>query len=263
MRRRVFEILNGSIESDRVSSAFSIFLAVLIALNVVAVLLETVATFQSAHGEALQLFELFSVIMFTVEYCLRIWCCVENQDYRDPISGRLRFVLTPLALIDLVAIFPFYLPKLVSLDLRMLRALRLIRIFRILRLGRYSSALSTLGRVIRSKKEELAITLFMVSVLLIIASSFMYFLEHDAQPEAFSSIPATLWWGIETLTTVGYGDVFPITPYGKVMGATIALLSIGIFALPTGIIGSGFMEEIQAQRNKNSHCPHCGAKLDK
>jgi len=261
MRRRLFHILNGDATAGKIARIVSSSLALLIALNVLSVIIETIAAIGDEYDVAFYRFEVFSVLVFTVEYTLRIWCCVENDEYKNPFWGRFRFALTPLALVDLLAILPFYLPWLIHVDMRMLRALRLIRMLRILKMGRYSSALTILRKVVARKKEELAITTFMVSVLLVIASSLMYYLERDAQPETFSSIPQAIWWGIATLTTVGYGDVYPITPMGKLIGAVIALLSIGIFALPTGIIGSGFIEEMQQRKDESAYCPHCGKKL--
>ena len=174
--------------------------------------------------------------------------------------GRIRFALQPLQIIDLLAILPFYLPF-IGIDLRFLRAVQLFRLFRLLKMGRYSQSLTTLTNVIKSKKEELSITLFAGFILLIIASSLIYLVENEAQPEAFHSIPNSMWWGVVTLTTVGYGDVYPKTALGKIIGACIALLGIGLFALPAGIIASGFASEIQKKETEIKVCPHCGKKI--
>ena len=230
----------------------------MISLNVIAVVLETVESISSQYVSIFRAFEIFSVVIFTIEYLLRIWTCTNDERYQRPISGRVRFALTPLVIVDLLAILPFYLPMCIALDLRFIRAIRLFRIFRMFKMGRYSESLRTLGRVAKSKKEDLLITVFLVGFLLIVASSLMYFVEKDAQPEAFSSIPATMWWGMATLTTVGYGDIYPVTIAGKILGAVISVLGIGMFALPTGILASGFSEEIQQRRRKPQSCPHCG-----
>ena len=128
-------------------------------------------------------------------------------------------------------------------------------------MGRYSESIKLFGKVLRAKKEELLIVVFAVFILLTISSSLLYYVEHEAQPEMFSNIPAAMWWGVATLTTVGYGDIYPITPAGKFLGAIISLLGIGLFALPAGILSSGFIEEIRRRKNKIRKCPHCGAKL--
>ncbi len=263
-RERVYQILEAASPDDKVSRAFDIFIMSLIFLNALAVILETVESFQRHYGSFFRWFEFASVVIFSIEYLLRLWSCTADPRYSHPFFGRIRFFFTPFALIDLAAILPFYLPVFFHFDIRFVRILRFFRIFRIFKLGRYSESISIFGRVLLSRKEELFITIFVVFILLVLASGLMYFVEHSAQPKAFASIPAAMWWGIATLTTVGYGDVYPITPLGRFFGAIIALLGVGLFALPAGIISSGFMEEIQKRRNeekKTKTCPHCGREL--
>lgn len=162
-----------------------------------------------------------------------------------------------MPLIDLLAIAPFYLPMM-GVDLRAFRALRLFRLLRVAKLGRYSMALKLIGHVVRSKREELITTVIFMLLLLLFASSLMYFAERDVQPEVFGSIPESMWWAVTTLTTVGYGDVSPVTPVGKALGSVVAILGVGMFALPTGILGSGFVEAIENQKNDSGICPTCG-----
>jgi len=194
-----------------------------------------------------------------VEYLLRVWACVEDRRYQGALRGRLRFLFTAQALIDLLAILPFYLTFL-TLDLRFMRALRLFRIVRVAKVGRYMSAFSLFGRVLRSRKEELILSTGVMLILLLLSSCLMYYAENEAQPEQFPNIPSAMWWAVATLTTVGYGDVYPVTALGRLLGAFTAILGIGLFALPTGILGSGFVEEIQARRTPPV-CPHCGKPL--
>ena len=156
---------------------------------------------------------------------------------------------SPMALIDLLAILPFYLPF-AEIDLRFIRIFRLFRIFRLLKISRYINAAEMIRNVIVNKKEELLISLFAISVLLLVVSSFMYFVEGDIQPQAFGSIPKSLWWGVITMTTVGYGDVYPVTTVGKILGSIVAILGVGIVALPTGLLASGFSDEIKKRKNK-------------
>jgi voltage-gated potassium channel len=261
IKKRIFKILEVAETGDSTSKIFDIFLISLIALNVLAVILESIAGLSIEYREQFRAFEFVSVIVFTVEYLLRIWTCSEIPRFSRPITGRLRFALTPLILIDFLAVLPFYLPMFIAFDLRFIRALRLIRLFRLFKMARYTDAIKTIGTVLCAKKEELFITVFTVFVLLIIASSLMFYFEKDVQPDAFSSIPAAMWWGVATLTTVGYGDVYPVTIAGKILGAIIAILGIGLFALPAGILGSGFVEEIQKKRLKENTCPHCGKNI--
>lgn len=255
------QLLEANNTNLRYARVFHTFMLSLISLNVLAVILETVDSLIDDYSDLFTYFEYFSVTCFSIEYLLRIWCCNINKKYSGRLIGRLKFLLTPMALVDLLSIAPFYLPMITDLDLRFLRAIRLSRIFRLFKIGRYSNAYTLIKHVIILKKEYLVITIIFGATLLIVASSLMYFIEHDAQPQVFSSIPATMWWGIITLTTVGYGDTFPITPLGKFLSGLLALLGIGLFALPAGILASGFSEEIQKQKCEPL-CPHCGNNIN-
>lgn len=258
-KERINEILDKAQTGDSTSRLIDLFIMGLIVLNVVAVILETVETVLASYRWAFEAFDAFSVGVFTIEYLLRMWSCTADGRYSRPVRGRIRFFLTPLALVDLIAILPFYLPLVTTVDLRVLRAMRLLRLFK---LGRYSTSLQTLGNVLRKHRGELVVTLFVLLIMLVIASTLMYFAEHRAQPDAFSSIPAAMWWGIVTLTTVGYGDTYPVTGVGKLLGAVIALLGIGMFALPAGILGSGFAGEIDRRKEEGGVCPHCGREME-
>lgn len=222
-------------------------------------MLETVDWIRAAYGAELFYFEVFSVIIFTVEYVARVWSAVEAGQFDHPITGRLKFASHPLMVIDLLPILPFYLSGVMAVDLRFLRALRLIRLIRMFKLARYSESLRSFGRVLEREKEKLAVAGFVNLLLLVVAASVMYQAEHQAQPEVFSSIPAALWWGVVTLTTVGYGDVHPVTPVGQFFGAIVAVLGIGLFALPASILASGFIAEATGEETR---CPHCGELID-
>lgn len=231
---------------------------VLIVINVIAVILQTVDSLNTQFASVFAAIEIVSVVVFTAEYVARIWSSVEQPEYDHPITGRLRFAMRPLLVVDLLAILPFYLARIgLGLDLRFLRALRLVRLLRLLKLARYSQSMQAFRRVLENKREELVLAFSANGLLLVIASSLMYHVEHAAQPEKFSSIPVTLWWGVATLTTVGYGDVYPITDLGRLFGACVAILGIGLFGLPASILASGFIEEATDEQR----CPHCGEKL--
>jgi voltage-gated potassium channel len=259
-RKRIYEILDVAKAGDNLSRGFDIFIITLIALNIIALNLESVESIRAFCPKLFTIFECISIMIFSIEYFFRIWSCVENQSYKRSIIGRLRFAITPLALIDLFAILPFYLPF-AGFDLRFLRAARMMRISRIAKVGRYSQSLQTLQRVLGAKKEQLISAVLILLLLLIMASSLMYFAEKDIQPESFSSIPASMWWAVTTLTTVGYGDIYPVSQLGKLMASVIAILGIGMFALPTGIIGAGFVEEIERNKGKPKICPNCGKQM--
>jgi voltage-gated potassium channel len=254
VKKRVYEILEVAETDDKISRYFDIFIIILICLNVVAVILETVARF-ATYKLFFNTFERISVLVFTIEYIFRVWACNldEGERFRHPIKGRIRYIFTWGAIIDLLAFFPFYIPYLIrsvskSLDLRFLRALRLLRLLRLLKLGRYTAALQSLFNVFKSKKEELVTSVFVVLILLILTSSVMFYVENAFNPGTFANIPEVMWWGIVTLTTVGYGDICPVSPFGRTLGGFVAILGIAMVALPGGIIASGFVEEFRKKR---------------
>jgi voltage-gated potassium channel len=230
---------------------FDLFIMALIILNVLAIILASDKTIGGKYKSFFASFEIFSVIVFSIEYLLRLWTIVEKKGYDDPIKGRIKFIFSPMALIDLFAILPFYLPFL-GIDLRFLRILRIFRIFRLLKMARYSSAFTMIKSVLKDKKEELLVTLLFIIIILVIISTLMFYIERDAQPEVFGSIPKSLWWGVVTLTTVGYGDIYPVTALGKILGGIITLLGVGLIALPSGILASGYTEQIQKSKNDTS-----------
>lgn len=240
--------------------ALNIALSVLIVCNLLAVVFETVEEYRTAYGFAFLAFERFSLAVFSTEYLLRFWSCAEDPKYAG-LRGRLRFLVSPLAIVDLIAIVPGLIPGTV-LDLRFARALRLLRLARALKLARYSKSVQLFLRVLGSRRSQLGLASFTGALLLLCAACGIYFLEHDAQPDRFPSIPASVWWGVMTLTTVGYGDVYPITPGGKLLAGVVAVLGIGMFALPAGILAGGFSEEIERERQGPKRCPHCGETLD-
>lgn len=262
LRGRTYHFLSSTRSAGGLSRAFNLFIVALILLNIVAMVLESVETIHNLAPGGFLWFEYFSVAVFSAEYVLRVWSCVEEPKYRCPLRGRLRFALTPLALVDLSAILPFYLPF-VHADLRAMRMFRMVRIMRVMRiakLGRYSQSLQMLVRVLRSKGEQLASGVFILLILLVVGATLMYTAEKEAQPKVFSSIPAAMWWAAATLTTVGYGDMYPVTAVGKILGTITAMLGIGMFALPCAILGAGFIEELE-QNRKTHKCPHCGKDL--
>ena len=264
LRKRIYALVEP-VSYDDISAQrfdwFDRFIVVLIALNILAVFLASIEQIAQDFERAFYIFAVFSVGVFSIEYVMRLWSCTVNPKYAQPILGRLLFVISPMAIVDLLAIAPFYLPMLIHADLRFLRILRLFRLFRIFKFGRYSESLKTIGNVLRARRSELYITVFVIFILLILSSSLLYYAEHDAQHEKFPSIPGSLWWSVVTLTTVGYGDVFPITPLGKIFGAIISFLGIGLFALPAGILGAGFLDEIRNKRCEKAVCPHCGKEI--
>lgn len=251
LRKRTAEVLYSADQNDRLTHRVDIFLMGLIALNVIAIIAESMPGMEKQYGTFFHFFDFFSVIIFTIEYAARVWSAVDNpwhDHHAHAVFGRMKYIKTPMAIIDLLAIAPFYLSFFFVLDLRFLRVLRLLRIFK---LTRYSPAMTLLLQVFREEAKTIMAAMFVLMMLLIIASSLAFIAEHDAvhaNPDAFSSIPAAMYWAIITMTTVGYGDVVPVTPFGKLLGATIGIVGLGMVALPAGILASGFSNALHRRR---------------
>ncbi len=263
LRVHVHELLQGEGDTWSIRVVNGAIVAAIFA-SILALLLETMEPVRDAYGPALRLVEALAVGLFSVEYLARVWSVPEDPRFRGAVTGRLKWMGTPLAVVDILAIAPFFLPVLTE-SLVILRMARVLRIVRILKMGRYSRAVQTLDQVVGERRGDLVVALALSLSLLLVASTLMFYVEHEAQPEAFASIPAAMWWGITTLTTVGYGDVTPVTPAGRVLGAIVQILGIGLFALPAGIIASGFSRALERQREAQSvafgRCPHCGERL--
>ena len=260
-RARVWQLLDAPGPGDRWAARTSAVLIALITLNLAAVIVGTVHSVALRYGPWLDAFETFSVALFSLEYLARLWSCTSQPLYARAGLGRLRYFFSPLALIDLIAVLPYFLSFL-AVDMRFLRALRMLRLLRIAKFGRYSETLALFARVMRHKKEELVITSLLMLILIILSASLMYFAEHEAQPDKFPDIPTTAWWAVVTLTTVGYGDVFPVTGLGKLFASCVAIFGIAMFALPAGILGASFSEEMRRDKPAAKACPHCGQPLD-
>ncbi len=243
IRQQLYLLLESGAIHHRISRLLNHFLVWLILLNVIAVTLETEPFLEHRYHFAFLVFEIFSVVVFSVEYLCRLWVCTEHRRLQNLPAwrARLRYAATPFALIDLLAILPFFLGYLVPVDLRMLR---IFRLFRLLKLARYSPALATIVKVLRTESNALFGSLIIMFGLLLLSSTLMYYAEHSTQPQSFGSIPQAMWWSISTLTNVGYGDVVPITLTGRILGGSVMILGLGMFSLPVGIIATAFGQAI-------------------
>ncbi|MBL4910882.1 MAG: ion transporter [Alteromonadaceae bacterium] len=253
IRLRVAQVFSTNLANDLLGKTINTSLFVLIFANVVAIVLESEAALETKYYAWFHFFDVFSVIIFTIEYFARLWSCVDlpnTIDNKSAFKIRLKYMFTPMAIVDLLAILPFYLSMFLALDLRFLRVLRLLRIFK---LTRYSAAMRILTSVLKEEMPALVAAYFIMFTIIVLASSGIYLLEHKVQPEEFGSIPSAMWWAVTTLTTVGYGDVTPITSAGKVFGGIITLVGISMVALPTGIIASGFGNTFRRNRQKYEH----------
>ena len=248
-RNKVWKLLEPAEDNDNLSKFIDIFLVNLIFFNILMVILETVDTLYFKYKLWFIYFELFSVTIFSLEYISRLWSCVENKTKSETNGkARLKYIFSFSAIIDLIAILPSLLAFLFpTVDLRFVRALR---IFRLLKFSRYSNSINTLLVVLWDQRKSLGAAFFILFIVLIISSSGMYIVEKDIQPEKFGSIPQSMWWSIVTLTTVGYGDVYPVTSMGKFFGSIIIILGIGTVALPSGILASAFTEYTRRNQKK-------------
>ncbi|MFP4527246.1 MAG: ion transporter [Candidatus Kapaibacterium sp.] len=257
----------------------------LIVMNVIAIILESLDFIYNPYRPYFYAFELFSVIVFSIEYILRIWVADLRWPEMHPFWARVRYIFSFLGLVDLMAILPFYLPMFIAIDLRFLRMLRLLRLFRVFKLAHYSESIRMIGTVIRKKKRELLITVLATFMIILVTATLMYEIEHKVQPDKFPNVPAAFWWAVATLTTIGYGDVVPVTGWGQFLAAMTAIFGIGLVAIPTGILSMGFMEELDKRKREKSgeydedeydpesasdheecdfeYCPYCGKKLKK
>ncbi len=232
-RRRFYMALNPEGRPTGVALAL---MALIVASTLVAIA-ETEDMVRAGHEQAFMAAELFFTIVFTVEYLLRIWSAPEGP------RSRLRYALMPSSLIDLVVVVASLLPF-ISSNIMALRVLRVLRMLRLAKLGRFSRALGTLHRAIRSRASHLLATFAMAIVFLLISATLMYWIEADMQPDRFGSIPRALWWAAVTMTTVGYGDVVPMSVMGKLIAVVTSMGGIVLIAIPTGILAASFSDEL-------------------
>jgi len=253
-RLAVFRMLNPARADDRLSRFVDLFLIVLIGLSVVAVVLESMPSLETRYHQQFYWLELFTVAVFSIEYVLRVWTAVEDRSAGSTTMSagmqRVRFCMTPYAVIDLIAIMPFYLVAFGVFGNADMRFLRAVRLLRILKLTRYSQAFDLLATCCKENLQSLGAAFFVLLTVMLLAASGMYFFERESQPVAFGSIPAAMWWAFATLTTVGYGDVTPITAGGKIFGALITVVGVGMVALPTGILASGYAQQFRLRNER-------------
>ena len=237
----IYDILNPEDRTSALSNGINIALILLILINVTAAAMQTVEGFQIEYRRQFLQLEILSVVIFTFEFVLGLWPAPCAKNY----TTRLGYLTSFGAIIDILAIAPFYLSLFVGVDLRALIALRLLRL---LKLVRYFEALSILGAVLKAELRAFTAAMFVLIILVFIAATGIYFFEREAQPDSFGSIPQSMWWAIVTLTTLGYGDVVPVTIAGRIFAASITILSIGTVALPAGMLASRFSEELRKRK---------------
>ena len=246
-QRRLMEILEQATDRDRASKICDVFITTLVLCNILAIILESVSSLQAVYGQYFDLFEFWSVMFFTLEYVLRFWATgAKYADHGQKWQGRREYMFGFYGVIDLLAILPFYLQMLFpGADMRALRILRLVRV---LKLSHYNSALEDLFNAVKNEARSFIAALYLLTIAIILTSSLMYYAEGDTQPEHFSSIPASMYWAIITLTTVGFGDISPVTWIGQVLATITAFIGVCTVAMLTGIVASSFATQMARRR---------------
>lgn len=247
LKQKTYVLLEHGFDGPYYAKLLSGFIVFLIIGNVIAVILESYSPIGQRYHHVFAAFNLFSVIVFTIEYVARVWVCTESPELASLPSHRARFkyVVGPVSLIDLIAIVPFFLSFIMQLDLRYLRMLRMLRL---LKLTHYFKGLRVFICVLKQELRTIGAAMFIMLVLVILSASVMYGVEHTAQPDEFSSIPHAIWWSVVTMTTVGYGDVTPVTFLGKLIAIFIMLLGVGVVALPAAMLAARFGEELSTRK---------------
>lgn len=246
LRLRLYRQLTRGENGAGTYSPINRLLAVVILLSVCLVVMDSEPALNAYVGPIAPVAEALFGTLFLLEYVMRLWVCVEDDRYRGA-AGRLRYAVTPAAIIDLLALAPLLLPF-IGAEAYILRLVRLLRIVRLTKLGRYTRAASAVARAMHLRRHELAVSFAAGLLVLLVSATCLYVVEGGDQPEQFGSIPRAMWWSVATLTTVGYGDIFPITPLGKVLAGLTAVTGIGLIAVPTGLVASAFTEVLEESR---------------
>lgn len=246
LRRRIHRQLEPAVWPGKGLSPTNLFLVVTIVFATLVAILRTEPLIEAGRVRWFDAADLCLGTLFVLEYGLRIWSAGEDPRFRG-VSGRLRYAVAPAALIDLAVIVATFAPMLAS-GLVSLRMLRVITIVRFARLGRFSSALRHLTQAVSERRDELLLTVLLGFALIVCGATAMWLAEGDAQPDKFGSIPRAMWWAAVTLTTIGYGDVYPVTILGKVIAVAVAIGGIGLIAMPAGILAAAFSDAIQRSR---------------
>ena len=251
-RAKVFAMLEPTGHSGRLHTYIDNFIVFWIALSITCVVFETVASVHALFATEFMVIDVIAFTIFSIEYVARVYSAPENPKYKHLRMPHWAHVRTGQAIIDLLTILPFILESLLSqhLDLRFLRVFRLMRM---LKLTRYTSAMETLYKVVLREWQIIFASVFVMMLLVVLTASLGYLFEHPAQPDKFENIPQSIYWAVVTLASVGYGDISPITPMGRALTVVLALLGIGIFAIPAGLLASAFTDQLRIDRDAFKH----------
>ena len=242
-RRRVFEIIEVGTSNDIPSRAYDIASVVIMLINITVTMLYTFDEMELNYGKILLWMEAATVAFFAVDYCLRVWTAHFLRPSLSEGRALWKYITSVSGLVDLLSFLPYYLPVFFPAGTAVFRMFRVVRIFRLFQINAYYDSLNVIVEVLKSKAQQLMSSVFIILVMMIGSSLCMYSVEHEAQPEIFQNAFSGIWWAMSTLLTVGYGDIYPITTLGKLIGIFIAFLGVGIVAIPTGIISAGFVDQ--------------------
>jgi voltage-gated potassium channel len=264
IKGKIYRLVEKGAHGSKINLLFDYFIIILIILNVAAIALDTLTGLSESLRAVLRNFELVSIGIFTIEFILRIYVSDITHPAKSKMASAAKFIFSPFGIIDLLAILPFYIPFIIKVDLRFLRLIRLIRFFRVLKISRYNSTLKLIREVLKEKRAELGMTFFVAGLFLLVSGFVMFSVENPVQPDKFPNIFTSILWAVANLTTAGYGDIYPITTLGEIISGIVAILGIGLIALPTGIISAGFIEKINHSKieKKTINCPHCGKEIE-
>jgi voltage-gated potassium channel Kch len=247
LRQQVHALLTPGVAGGRLHELVDLFMVTWVLVAVVAVVLESVAALQAGWAVAFAVVDALAVAVFCAEYLLRLYASAEDQPDRPPWRVRLRAAFSPAMVVDLLAIVPFFIEAYFEhlVDLRFLRVFRLLRL---VKLTRYTGATRTLSSAVKREWPMIATSAFIMLLLVVLAASLGFLFEHEAQPDKFENIPQSIYWAVITLASVGYGDIAPITPMGRFVTVVLALLGIGIFAVPAAVLSSAFNDQLRRDR---------------
>jgi voltage-gated potassium channel len=249
-KQRFFQILEGTKLGDKRAAFYESFITGLVLISILTIFLETYENLVARFAGIFALLNLIITLVFTFDYFVRVWTADLKYPKLSASKARRKYIFSPFGIIDALATFPPYLSAFTGVNLAIFRLLRLARLLRLSKLDKINQAIALFKGVFNRKKTELMMTFGVVIILVFLAGLLMYYAEHEAQPDKFANAGNGMWWAVITLTTIGYGDLYPITPIGRMLGSCIALLGIGVIALPTGILSGGLMEELNARKEE-------------
>ncbi len=242
-RQQLYKIVSVGYLGDWISVAYDVIGTIALVVNLAAAFLSTFATMEAKYGDAFRVIEAVTVFFFAVDYILRLICARCLYPDKSELWAVITYIFSFVGIIELLSFLPYYLPVFLPAGATAFRMFRVARIFRLFRINAYYDSLNVITEVIKSKSQQLLSSVFIIAVMMLASSLCMYSIEHEAQPDVFENAFSGIWWAASTLLTVGYGDIYPITIMGKILGILLAFLGVGIVAIPTGIISAGFVEQ--------------------